>query len=53
LDQWGRCLPKVVGVETSIYQESQVIRVTRWGAVTTLISDAFAELRPALSLWTP
>ena len=41
---------RVVGVQTGIYQSSQVIRVTRWAAVTTLIDAAFPELRPAMNL---
>jgi hypothetical protein len=43
-------VPKLVGVETGIYQPSQVIRVTRWAAVMTLINAAFPELRPAINL---
>jgi len=53
LDQWRNRQPKVVAVETGIYQGSQVVRATRWIAVTTLINEAFPELRPALNLWTP
>lgn len=49
-ENWQKLAPKVVGVQTGIYQESQVIRVTRWAAVTTLINAAFPELRPAINL---
>lgn len=53
LDGWRNAHPMVVAVQTGIYQESQVVRTTRWIAVTTLINEAFSELRPALQLWTP
>jgi hypothetical protein len=53
LERWGERDPKVIAVETGIYQDSQVVRTTRWVAVTTLISEAFSELRPSLRLWTP
>jgi len=49
-ENWQKLPPKLVGVQTGIYQESQVIRVTRWAAVTTLINAAFPELRPAINL---
>jgi hypothetical protein len=50
IDDWHRLTPRVVGVQTGVYQQSQVIRVTRWAAVTTLIHAAFPELRPAIDL---
>jgi hypothetical protein len=50
LDQWRNRRPKVVAVNTGVYQKSQVGRATRWVAVTTLINEAFPELRPALRL---
>jgi hypothetical protein len=53
LEKWPNRSPRVVAVETGIYHESRVVRATRWIAVTTLIHEAFEELRPALSLWTP
>ncbi len=40
----------LAGVQTGVYQESGVIRVTRWIAVTTLIHEAFPELRCALTI---
>lgn len=51
VERWDEKHPKVVAVETGIYQESHVIRTTRWVAVTTLIHEAFPPLRPALELW--
>ncbi len=53
LDQWRKRHPKAVAVQTGIYQGSEVIRATRWVAVTTLINEGFSELRPALRLWIP
>lgn len=40
----------LAGVQTGVYQESGILRVTRWIAVTTLIHEAFPELRHALTL---
>jgi hypothetical protein len=48
---WPRVAPSLVGVQTGVYQPSQVIRVTRWVAVTTLIYAAFPELRSVLDLF--
>ena len=50
VEKWQTLSAKVVGVETGVYQDRQVIRVTRWIAVTTLIHEAFPELRPAINL---
>ncbi|HWF91410.1 MAG TPA: hypothetical protein VN684_03945 [Terriglobales bacterium] len=47
---WPRIAPNWVGVQTGVYQPSQVIRVTRWVAVSTLIHSAFPELRSALEI---
>jgi hypothetical protein len=48
LKDWHRVQPRLAGVQTGVYQPSQVIRVTRWAAVTTLIHAAFPELRSAI-----
>ena len=53
VERWRDQPAKVVAVETGVYQGSQVVRGTRWAAVTTLIHEAFPELRGALGLWTP
>jgi hypothetical protein len=50
MQNWPRIAPSLVGVQTGVYQPSQVIRVTRWVAVTTLIYATFPELRSALEL---
>jgi hypothetical protein len=47
---WQSLPAGLAGVQTGVYQENGVIRVTRWIAVTTLIHAAFPELRSALSL---
>ncbi len=52
LEHWERRAPKVVAVETAVYNESEVIRATRWTAVATLINEAFPELRPSIALWS-
>jgi len=50
IERWHSLSPSLVGVQTGVYQPSQVIRVTRWAAVTTLIDAAFPELRSAIDL---
>jgi hypothetical protein len=51
IEDWGP--PRVVGIETGVYQPSEVIRVTRWVAATTLINEVAPHVRPAIDLWTP
>ena len=51
VEDWGPA--RVVGVQTGVYQESEVIRATRWVAVTTLLNETYPELRPAMQLWAP
>lgn len=50
-NHWDRIVPKVVAVETGVYKEAGVIRATRWAAVTTLIHDAFPDLRSSIAVW--
>jgi hypothetical protein len=47
---WQSLPVGLAGVQTGVYQESGVIRVTRWIAVTTLIHEVFPELRCALTI---
>jgi hypothetical protein len=47
---WSTLPVGLAGVQTGVYQESGAIRVTRWIAVTTLIHEAFPELRSALTI---
>jgi len=49
LTHWDNMPVRVVGIETCVYQETGVIRATKWIAVTTLIHEAFPELRSALT----
>jgi hypothetical protein len=51
IGQWGKLTPRIVAVQTSVYRKNKAIKGTRWVAVTTLISEAFPELRPAINLW--
>lgn len=50
-NHWDRIVPKVVAVETAVYKEAGVIRATRFVAVTTLIHDAFPDLRSSIAVW--
>ncbi len=48
--EWHTLPVGLAGVQTGVYQDSGVIRVTRWIAVTTLIHEAFPRLRCALTI---
>jgi hypothetical protein len=50
---WRKEDAKVVGVATGVYDDAQVIKVTRWLFVNKLIYEAFPEVRSALALQTP
>ncbi|MGH2436912.1 MAG: hypothetical protein ACRDFA_07960 [bacterium] len=50
IDRWGERDARVAGVLTGVYQAHGAIKATRWIAVTTLINQAFPELRPVLKL---
>jgi hypothetical protein len=42
--------PRIVGVQTSYYRKSSVIRVTPWGTVAQIIWQKYETLRPVLEL---
>lgn len=46
---WGQ--PRLVGVETAVYNKAQAIRGTRWNSVTTFLHGAVPELRPVLQFY--
>lgn len=50
ISEWGQNRPKVVAVQTGVYSDRKVIKATRWIAVSTLIYEAYPDLRPALKL---
>ena len=50
VESWGP--PRVVGIQTGVYTESKTVTAVRWIAVNTLLYEAFADLRPAIRLWT-
>jgi hypothetical protein len=50
IESWHRLSPRLTGIQTGVYQPSEVIRVTRWAAVTTLIHAAFPDVRAAIEL---
>lgn len=51
LEQWNNKRAKIVGIQTSVFRETKVIKVTRWSAVSSLLYEAYPDLRPAMSLW--
>ena len=51
VETWGPA--QLNGVQTCVYQDCQLIRATRWGALTALLGEADSRLRRALDLWTP
>src|SRR5688572_13614834 len=40
-----------IGVETGVYEDRQLVKATRWGAVMRLIYSAFPDLRPSIDLY--
>ena len=42
---------RIVGVVTSVYQNSKCIRATLWREVLGMLWDADIDLRPAIDLW--
>ena len=50
LSEWKRYRPKIVAVQTSVYSNVQIIKATRWIAVSTLLYHAFPDLRQVFSL---
>ncbi len=51
LHEWKRYRPKIVAVQTSVYSEAQIIKGTRWIAVSILLYQAFPDLQQVLRLW--
>lgn len=51
LHDWSCEEAKIVAVQTGVYHDRQIIQATRWIAVSTLLYQAFPELRPAMVLW--
>jgi hypothetical protein len=51
LDQWGAVRTRLVGVQTGVYHAQRAIKATRWIAVSTLIYQAFPDLRPSMAMW--
>lgn len=50
IGDWQSLPVGLAGVQTGVFQESGAITVTRWIAVTTLIHEAFPELRCVLTI---
>lgn len=50
LSEWKRYRPKIVAVQTGVYSEAQIIKGTRWIAVSTLLYQAFPDLGEVLKL---
>jgi hypothetical protein len=50
INEWGRQRPRIVAVQTGVFERG-VIKGTRWLAVSTMLYDAFPQIRPAMSLW--
>lgn len=51
LAEWGSLTQRVVAVETSVYCNRKIIKATKWIAVSTLLAEAFPDLKPAILLW--
>jgi hypothetical protein len=51
LAEWTAEQAKLIAVQTGLYRSKQIIKATRWIAVSTLIHEAFPELRGAMNLF--
>jgi hypothetical protein len=51
INDWCRSEPRIAAVQTAVYPKRGLIRATRWAAVSTLIYEAFPELRPSLAIY--
>lgn len=49
--EWDSDQARLIAVQTGVYRQRQVIKSTRWIAVSTLLYEAFPELRGAMSLF--
>jgi hypothetical protein len=50
VSNWKHHRPKVVAVQTGVYSGAQIIKATKWVAVSNLIDKAYPDLRPAMKL---
>ena len=51
LYDWDIEQSRLVAVQTGVYHAKRAIKATRWVAVSTIIHEAFPELRPAIQMW--
>ena len=49
--EWSVAHSRLVGVETSIYRARGAIKVTKWKAITTLLYEAFPNVRPTIEMY--
>jgi hypothetical protein len=47
---WHQNRVKIVAVQTGVYSAAKLIKATRWSAVSTVLYEAYPDLRPALML---
>lgn len=50
IHSWTNDQARIVAVQTGVYASRQAIKASLWVAVSTLLYQAFPELRPAISL---
>lgn len=53
LSGWDSNQGKLIAVQTGTYRKGQIIKSTRWIGVSTLLHEAFPELRGAMGLLRP
>ena len=52
-NEWDADQARLIAVQTGVYPQRQIIKSTRWIAVSTLLHEAFPELRGAMNLFRP
>jgi hypothetical protein len=50
---WDADQARLIAVQTGVYPQRKIIKATRWIAVSTLLYEAFPELRGAMNLFRP
>lgn len=48
--KWSPSRAKIVAVQTSVYPNTKIIKATRWFAVSSVIYEAYPDLRPSMNL---
>lgn len=51
VSEWNVNDARIVGVQTGVFRSAGAIKATRWNSVTTLLHNAFPDLRPTIQMY--